>query len=155
MDRRYSVIIIIASCVALHGCSGSLDDMGFSKSVPDEFRVVSSPPLAIPDTFSLPKPVNASKKQSARQVTASSLPSDRMATLTKADDTFLSRFGTKHDTIREIIDTEYHDYISSLHTKIQQKLGLTTVIESPFTTSVDATAEKQRLDSLSQTKGAE
>jgi len=58
---KYGHSIIIASLLALTACSGNTvkTTLGLDRGAPDEFRVVSRPPLSVPPQFSLRPPGSA------------------------------------------------------------------------------------------------
>jgi hypothetical protein len=50
--------ILVAAVPFIASCSGSVrDNLGMRRSAPNEFRVVSNPPLSVPPEFSLRPPV--------------------------------------------------------------------------------------------------
>jgi hypothetical protein len=51
-------------CTVLAGC-GLSDTLGFSKSSPDEFNVVTRPPLVLPPEYNL-RPVNSKDRRPAQ-----------------------------------------------------------------------------------------
>ena len=63
MKRMYGIILpTILGAVSLAGCQGSSvrDVVGLDKTTPDEFRVVSRPPLSVPPQFNLRPPGDTS-----------------------------------------------------------------------------------------------
>jgi hypothetical protein len=74
--RLYAARLIALAGVALAtaGCDGVRQTLGIDKSPPDEFRIVSRAPLALPPDFALrppqpgaPRPQEQSQNQRARQ----------------------------------------------------------------------------------------
>src|SRR5690349_9546598 len=55
---KRSSILIALSALALSACGGNSvkETLGLERSAPDEFRVVSRPPLSVPPQFSLRPP---------------------------------------------------------------------------------------------------
>ncbi len=55
---KYWTLAMAASAVALGGCTSSTvkDTLGLTRAAPDEYRVVSRPPLSVPPQFSLRPP---------------------------------------------------------------------------------------------------
>ena len=52
------IVLIIAALGIVVSCSGNVQDsLGLRRSAPNEFRVVSNPPLSLPPEFSLRPPV--------------------------------------------------------------------------------------------------
>lgn len=60
-DKRCKLLLTAVCLGMLSACSGSSvkDTLGISRSAPDEFRVVSRPPLSVPPQFNLRPPGNA------------------------------------------------------------------------------------------------
>ncbi len=52
---KMAVVFVVAA--ALVGCGGVRDQLGLTKKPPDEFTVVSKPPLVIPPNFNLRPPL--------------------------------------------------------------------------------------------------
>ena len=52
---KVAVVFVVAA--ALVGCGGVRDQLGLTKKPPDEFTVVSKPPLVIPPNFNLRPPL--------------------------------------------------------------------------------------------------
>lgn len=113
MSKRI-FIIFLAAPFALCGCSDAKRALGFEKSVPDEFRVVSQPPLSMPPEYGLRPPQPGAprpqQREAGRQAEerltggGTSGPSERSA----AESTLLKEAGT-HDApanIRELVDEE-------------------------------------------------
>src|SRR5471032_1132090 len=71
---KYSYTIAALSIAALSACSSNTvkDTLGLDRAAPDEFRVVSRPPLYVPPQFSLRPPSNA-------DVSPNQLPADKKA----------------------------------------------------------------------------
>jgi hypothetical protein len=103
--------LLVFSALALTACSGNTvkDTLGLNRSAPDEFRVVSRPPLSIPPQFTLRAPANTdvspnelSASQKAQSlVTSSTSPSkstkkDAPATSSNAESQFLKNAGVNN-----------------------------------------------------------
>lgn len=139
----YRFLILFLFCLLpLQSCSG---DFSLSRRIPDEFTVVSHPPLTVPDDFTLPPPAPRQASHLASK-TESQLSSH--ATFTSSDYVFVAEFGKFLPQIRPIIDHEYHEYASSLRSKITDRLGISSVVSSPFTVIVNPTEENERLRKL-------
>jgi hypothetical protein len=70
--RRFGIIASLGGALLLAGCSGGSQFLGTDKSTPDEFAVVSRPPLTMPPDFRLRPPrqagrVEPTQAQQARQ----------------------------------------------------------------------------------------
>ena len=57
----WRIALLGASLLALGACSGGTvkESLGLTRKAPDEFRVVSRPPLSVPPQFNLRPPANA------------------------------------------------------------------------------------------------
>lgn len=55
MKLRY-VMLATGLCLSLTACDGTKKALGFEKSVPDEYRVMSHPPLSLPPEYGLRPP---------------------------------------------------------------------------------------------------
>jgi hypothetical protein len=71
---KHSRLTLLAMTALLSACGGQSvkDTLGLSRKAPDEFRVVSRPPLSVPPQFSLRPP-------SATDASPTNLPADKQA----------------------------------------------------------------------------
>jgi len=92
------------SLLALTGCQAGTvkDTLGLSRSAPDEFRVVSRPPLSVPPDFTLrppsasdvsPNQPTASEQAKSQLRGASAKPAAKKAASSSAESQFLKRAG--------------------------------------------------------------
>ena len=176
MIRIFSCACVLLSLAACDG-SNARDILGLGKKSPDEFRVVSRPPLTIPQDFTLRPPQDGvpgtglppADRMARAAITGEALPTSRDYDHTRvmgpaetavgvvssyelkstADESFLSAIGTQQadPTIRKKLYTE--------HTAIQEKKQEDSLFDwltpkADDEVLVDAEAEKERL-----TKNAE
>lgn len=86
------LIITMLSC--LSSCGGDVkDSLGMRKSAPDEFVVISNPPLSVPPQFDLPDPnsdevIKTEPAQSVKRIEPKSLSKDELK--------FIDSLGAKH-----------------------------------------------------------
>ena len=88
---RFSLLSVFAVAVVLSGCNQTKTILGFNRNVNDEFSVLTTPPLSLPENFDhLPSPV------------AKSSNSDNTSK-NKARDAAMSQFSTSvvHETNSE------------------------------------------------------
>ncbi len=63
MQKRINKIVMAVALVAMTGCSsGFRDTFGMRRNAPDEFKVVSNAPLALPPEFTLRPPTPGAKR---------------------------------------------------------------------------------------------
>lgn len=81
MNKKLLIIAVLASITS---CSGDVKDtLGMRKSAPDEFVVISNPPLSVPPQFDLPDPnsdevIKAAPTQTDKKVENKSLSKDEL-----------------------------------------------------------------------------
>lgn len=88
------------------GCSNDLkSSLGLKKPSPDEFTVISNPPLSIPPNFTLSKP-NADAENPINLQDIETSPTS----LSKDEQDFLNRLGAKKGVTKvdRLIDQEYN-----------------------------------------------
>lgn len=156
--------LIVSTALLVSSCSGDVKgNLGLRKDSPDEFRVISAPPLSVPPDFSLlppgtrNAPINFSEKASGRQILGSSssqsgvaapTPQVKASSLsTTGDSKFLEKAGSS------AIDPAIRDTITNEHQLLPQEqeekgffkkmLSLNKDEETPVI--VDAAAEKKRI----------
>lgn len=148
---RNIVVLSVCSCVLLSGCSTDVKEaLGFVKEAPDEFRVVSHPPLSVPDTFALPKPstqkhshLDSINPRMEAKNTLFSFSSQGTATFSKGENLFLQNAGEHIPDIRSVLNQEFGT--SSTHRNIQRFFGISNPEDASLETVVDAAAERKRL----------
>jgi hypothetical protein len=162
--KKYLIIVlaIAAATLALSACSsGAKRALGLKKHTPDEFMVISRPPLAVPPDFGLPPPDEAAvRSQSqvrdeAKKVLfsdetgtkASSSSASDKGRLSKGEKGLLGAAGTeqKNENIRSILNAE----TQAEQIQVEDKSLLDKVID-PLTPAkkdpmVDIDKEEDRL----------
>lgn len=125
LARSTTLVICCGLALALAGCGDNVRrSLGLTKQSPDEFRVVSRAPLAVPPSFNLrppapgsQRPQEATARDQARQAVFRAPGSEQTAaaTVAPADDSLtagerslLSQAGagTSDPNIRQIVDRE-------------------------------------------------
>lgn len=115
--RNISLMVFCAGLLA--GCSTSTREaLGIKKQAPDEFKVVSNPPLSLPPQFSLRPPVrkievkeitsiNGKEGRVVFEKTSADISTESMYT-TKGENSFLSKAGASNanPNIKEILEKE-------------------------------------------------
>ena len=74
INRVLAVTLLAGAAITLTACGHAAESLGMTKSTPDEFRVVSKPPLVMPPDYALrppspgePTPVELQADSAARQ----------------------------------------------------------------------------------------
>lgn len=101
--KRIYYGIIIAGTAILTACSGNVkENLGLQRNSPDEFRVISKPPLSIPPNFNLrpphegASPLGASTaREEARDALLSNEGKNDSSSSNKAENLLLRKAGTK------------------------------------------------------------
>ena len=166
MRARLSALLLVAATgFALSGCSFLTDAVGLGKHPPDEFQVVTHPPLEMPpnNDLSPPKPgAPRPQEESAPQVaeaavlgsggqaegtdTASSTQIIPTAPASPGEDAFLQTAGVaKADPkIRQLVNTEADQEADAIKNNLYNKI-IFWQTPAPPGTVVDAKAEQKRL----------
>ena len=159
------LLLVAAAGVALSGCAATLNALGMGKHPPDEFVVVTHPPLQVPANFDLvppqpgaPRPQEESAAQLAEAAvvgtgaqaegtdTASTPQALPSGPATAGEEAFLQNAGVaKADPkIRQLVDSEAQAESDAINDSLYNKI-LFWQTPPPPGTVVDAKAEQQRL----------
>jgi Protein of unknown function (DUF3035) len=159
------LLLAAAAGLALSGCQATMNAMGMGKHPPDEFVVVTHPPLQVPANFDLvppqpgaPRPQEASAAQLAEAAvvgtgaqaegtdTASTTQALPSGPATAGEEAFLQNAGVaKADPkIRQLVDSEAQAESDAIKDNLYNKI-LFWQTPAPPGTVVDAKAEQQRL----------
>jgi Protein of unknown function (DUF3035) len=159
------LLLVAAAGVALSGCAATLNALGMGKHPPDEFVVVTHPPLQVPANFDLvppqpgaPRPQEESAAQLAEAAvvgtgaqaegtdTASTTQTLPSGPATAGEEAFLQNAGVaKADPkIRQLVDSEAQAESDAINDSLYNKI-LFWQTPPPPGTVVDAKAEQQRL----------
>src|SRR4029077_4220747 len=159
------LLLVAAAGLALSGCTATMNALGMGKHPPDEFVVVTHPPLEVPADLTLvppqpgaPRPQEESAAQLAEAAglgtgsqaegtdTASSTQVLPSGPATAGEEAFLQYAGVaKADPkIRQIVDSEAQAESDAIKDNLYNKI-LFWQTQPPPGTVVDAKAEQQRL----------
>ena len=159
------LLLVAAAGLALSGCTATMNALGMGKHPPDEFVVVTHPPLEVPADLTLvppqpgaPRPQEESAAQLAEAAvlgtgaqaegtdTASSTQILPSGPATAGEEAFLQNAGVaKADPkIRQLVDTEAQAESDAIKDNLYNKI-LFWQTQPPPGTVVDAKAEQQRL----------
>jgi hypothetical protein len=159
------LLLVAAAGLALSGCTATMNALGMGKHPPDEFVVVTHPPLEVPADLTLvppqpgaPRPQEESAAQLAEAAvlgtgtqaegtdTASSTQILPSGPATAGEEAFLQNAGVaKADPkIRQLVDTEAQAESDAIKNNLYNKI-LFWQTQPPPGTVVDAKAEQQRL----------
>jgi hypothetical protein len=166
MRASLPVLLLVATAgLALSGCTATMNALGMGKHPPDEFVVVTHPPLQLPANYDLappqpgaPRPQEESAAQLAEAAvvgtgaqaegtdTASSTQVLPSGPATAGEEAFLQNAGVaKADPkIRQIVDSEAQAESDAIKDNLYNKI-LFWQTQPPPGTVVDAKAEQQRL----------
>ena len=159
------LLLVAAAGLGLSGCSATMNALGMGKHPPDEFVVVTHPPLQVPANFDLvppqpgaPRPQEESAAQLAEAAvvgtgaqaegtdTASSTQILPAGPASAGEEAFLQNAGVaKADPkIRQLVDSEAQAESDAIKDNLYNKI-LFWQTQPPPGTVVDAKAEQQRL----------
>jgi hypothetical protein len=164
--RTLSFSLLLPALLLANGCSGDVKaKLGMRRDGPDEFQVIAAPPLSVPPEFNLRPPLNAagitrstSAQQDAKKMLinngAAPTPDVRASALpSSGDEKFITKAGasTTDTSIREIMSNESQPAAVQEEKKGFFSSLLTFNKEDDAPITVDAAAEKQRIDTNKQT----
>ena len=159
------LLLVAAAGLGLSGCSATMNALGLGKHPPDEFVVVTHPPLQVPANFDLvppqpgaPRPQEESAAQLAEAAvvgtgaqaegtdTASSTQILPAGPASAGEEAFLQNAGVaKADPkIRQLVDSEAQAETDAIKDDLYNKI-LFWQTQPPPGVVVDAEAEQQRL----------
>lgn len=159
------LLLVAAAGLGLSGCSATMNALGMGKHPPDEFVVVTHPPLQVPANFDLvppqpgaPRPQEESAAQLAEAAvvgtgaqaegtdTASSTQILPAGPASAGEEAFLQNAGVaKADPkIRQLVDSEAQAESDAIKDDLYNKI-LFWQTQPPPGVVVDAKAEQQRL----------
>ena len=159
------LLLVAAAGLGLSGCSATMNALGLGKHPPDEFVVVTHPPLQVPANFDLvppqpgaPRPQEESAAQLAEAAvvgtgaqaegtdTASSTQILPAGPASAGEEAFLQNAGVaKADPkIRQLVDSEAQAETDAINDDLYNKI-LFWQTQPPPGVVVDAKAEQQRL----------
>jgi hypothetical protein len=165
MRASLPVLLVAAAGLGLSGCAATLNALGMGKHPPDEFVVVTHPPLQVPANFDLvppqpgaPRPQEESAAQLAEAAvvgtgaqaegtdSASSTQVLPAGPASAGEEAFLQNAGVaKADPkIRQLVDSEAQAESDAIKDNLYNKI-LFWQTQPPPGVVVDAKAEQQRL----------
>jgi hypothetical protein len=166
MRASLPLLLLVATAgLGLSGCAATMNALGMGKHPPDEFVVVTHPPLQLPANFDLvqpqpgaPRPQEESAAQLAEAAvvgtgaqaegtdTASTTQTVPSGPATAGEEAFLQNAGVaKADPkIRQLVDSEAQAESDAIKDNLYNKI-LFWQTQPPPGTVVDAKAEQQRL----------
>ena len=149
-----ALLVAAVASLALSGCESMREAIGLGKHPPDEFEVVTHPPLAmppnddlVPPTPGAPRPQEQSASQLAEAAVVGSIGADQAAVdATQGEEAFLQSAGATNTDpkIRQIVDQEAAAEAQAIKDNLYNKL-IFWQTPAPPGTVVDAKAEQQRL----------
>jgi hypothetical protein len=156
-SRWVPASLLLAATLALGACADTRKAIGWEKSTPDEFRVVSRAPLTLPPDFGLrppapgtTRPQESSPQESARAaVFGAERPANAAASnaaLSAGERQLLGRAGAERAdaSIRDTIDRETQSLADADRTFVD-RLIFWQPPQAPAGSELDAGRESQRL----------
>ena len=153
MKNKYLILSAIAGLFLLGGCSNAKEQLGLTKSAPDEFMVVKRAPLAMPPDYNLnppqpgaPRPQELATDQAAKTTVFGEIGQQGNVEATNSDDLLLQQAGATQaqDGIRQVVDSETAD-MADRNKSVTDKLIGWGKDEKPSATVVNAKQELERL----------
>ncbi len=150
------VLISTLCLTALAACDTAKEQMGLTKTAPDEFQVVKRAPLTLPPSYTLrppqpgaPRPQEQSPDVAAAQtVFGEDAPREQASVITDGESALVQRAGgsVADPNIRQRVDSE----TASLHDRnkpvAEKLLGIGGSRTDPSATVLDAKGEAERLN---------
>lgn len=156
MKNHYlNIIFLAAISLVISGCSGNVrETLGIKKAAPDEFMVLSHPPLSIPPEFNLEPPESGATSvrqsdtvQKAKETLFGETNSSGSTSSSTGEQTLLKKIGKSDPNIRDLLRKEnQRDTLTETGEKkgfIDKLTDLTNKKKDPL---VDADAERERLN---------
>lgn len=142
MNKKLLIIGILATVTS---CGGDMKDtLGMRKSAPDEFVVISNPPLSVPPQFELPSP-NSDEvvKPSQFQIETKSQPK----ALTDYESKFIDSLGNKSGTteVKKLIEKERSESQKKEKSKGVVSKTLSKISGNSEDPVINPVAERERL----------
>lgn len=147
---RFTFLIVAAS-LALAGCSKAKEELGLTRSSPDEFAVLKRAPLSMPPDFTLrppapgmPRPQEASMTDQAKSTVLGNNAPMAAAAPTKSENALLNQAGAiSNPEIRRTIDIEAAKTAEKDQPVVKKLFGGKDQL--PPAKVVDPAAESERL----------
>lgn len=153
MNRFTNLSFITASVLALCACSSAQEQLGLTKQVPDEFKVVKRAPLELPPEYTLrppqpgaARPQEISPDEEARQSVFGGTKSSKQRAPTDTEEALLLQAGAQNiePNIRQRVDQESAE-LSSNNQPVIDKILRIGSDAAPPSSVVDASKEAERL----------
>lgn len=146
--RRLATVALV---LALGGCEGTADSLGFGRNSPDEFAVVDRPPLSLPPDYDLrpprpgaPRPQEVKMPERASQALFGGTASETTSS-SDAEKALLSAAATEkaEPNIRDVIDREATQKVTGSRHLVEELLWWRD--PSSASATVDPAQEAQRI----------
>jgi Protein of unknown function (DUF3035) len=157
MKRAFDILLLIAGIgLGLSGCESAKQALGLGKFPPNEFEVVTHPPLAMPPNDDLvppepgaPRPQEETATQLAEAAVVGSIgvdPASGAGSATPGEQAFLQTAGASNadPKIRQIVNKEAEAESQAIKDSLYNKLIFWQTPEPPGIV-IDPKAEQQRL----------
>lgn len=154
IGMKNRITLFVLSVFTLGACDGAKEQIGLTKSAPDEFQVVKHAPLEMPPDYGLrpprpgaPRPQEQTTSEQASKAVFGEESASRAEAVTDGESALLQQAGSgaANPNIRDVIDEETENYVDKNQPVAQKLLGLATGKETKPASVVDAEAEAERL----------
>ena len=138
-------LLCLAALALTTSCSGDVKSkLGLEKTAPDEFTVVSNPPLTLPPDFNLRPP---EEKDSFSKSSPSILAySERNTGVSKGEEGFLNKLGVdSRNNAHAMVDKDYLSQQKSKKEKGLIRSTLSSIRGDNQIKAIDPIAEKKRI----------
>jgi len=154
MHKHIGLSLIAVSLLALSACDTAQEQLGLTKQVPDEFKVIKRAPLEVPPHYTLRPPAPGAARpqeieptEQARQtVFGANDPSEPRRAPTSTEESLLRQAGANNidPSIRSKVDSETANLKDENQPVIDKIISLGRD-EGPSATVLDASKEAERL----------
>ena len=154
MKSLGKITALCAVLLALSGCEGTKEQLGLTRSAPDEFAVLKRAPLEMPPDYTLrppqpgtPRPQEAEPEKQAKTVIFGDDAQYRNMKADSSEAILLNQAGadTAQPNIRQVVDRETAALSPHEKPVAEKLLGLGSGNDSPPASVVNAKEEAARL----------
>lgn len=120
MHNKLNRLVVISSVALLTACSGNVkENLGLKRDAPDEFRVISKPPLSIPPNFNLRPPregesalPQSAMRDEAKEILFAPEGQENAVTKNNGEEILLQKIGigSGDPDIRKVLHEEQQQY---------------------------------------------
>lgn len=150
------LLILPALALALPGCSSLSQAIGGGKAKPDEFAVVTKPPLVVPPEYNLqpPRPGETREQATNQQAQTALLGAQSVADASDAEQALVAQAGglSTDNSVRVELDREVSG-ITYKQRSFADRILFWRGGASGDTTALDSEEEAERLEKITEATG--